>query len=100
MKVIFEDNETVPRLKEWLEAPTQFHMANAALLIANVARSGTSVCVLHLNIDVIIMYIDSNCKSLVKDGFVPLLIALVKQEETEAVSGFNGEGGNLVAFSS
>lgn len=43
MEAIFEDNETLPQIKAWLEAPTQFHMANAALVVANIARSGTEV---------------------------------------------------------
>ena len=32
------------------------------------------------------MLLDSNCRSLVKDGFVPLLMAVVTQKETELVS--------------
>ena len=38
--MIYEDNKTVLLMKTWLEAPTQFQVANAALAVANMARSG------------------------------------------------------------
>ena len=42
MEAIFGDGETVPLMKTWLkEPPTPLHMANAALVVANMARSGT-----------------------------------------------------------
>ena len=40
MQVIFEDTETLQLTKRRLEASTQLHMANAALVVANMARSG------------------------------------------------------------
>lgn len=45
MTVLFEDGETLLKAKRWLEetnSSTQFHMTNAALILANMARSGMS----------------------------------------------------------
>ena len=43
MEAVFEDGEILTIAKKWLEeahSPTQFQMANAALIVANLARSG------------------------------------------------------------
>ena len=40
MEALFKDGEALAVAKMWLEGTSQLRMANAALIIANLARSG------------------------------------------------------------
>ncbi len=43
MKILFDDGEILMVTREWLESTSQTKMANASLMIANIARSGLCV---------------------------------------------------------
>lgn len=40
MEILYEEGNTLLQAQEWLKSSLQLHMANAALIVANMARSG------------------------------------------------------------
>lgn len=48
MEALFKDGEVLRVAKWWLEGTEQLRMANAALIIANLARSGKECRLLDL----------------------------------------------------